>query len=242
VVPDYDRRLVDLYDDDNPDGPDHDYYRALAERVDARSVLDLGCGTGILTVTFSRPGRSVVGVDPSAAMLDLARRRPNGSNVTRVLGDSRAIPTLGFDYAVMTGNVAQHIPAPDWQRTLRDLHAAMVPGALLAFESRNPAARAWEHWEQGDASLRQTIHGALREWSQVETLGGGRVVLTAHNVFETTGEQVIQEETLTFRSEEEIRNALDEAHFVVSRVSGDGCGGPFDGAEPVMVFEAVATE
>ena len=241
-MPDYDRRLVDLYDDDNPDGQDHDYYRALAERVDARSVLDLGCGTGILTVTFSQPGRSVVGVDPSAAMLDLARRRPNGSSVTWVLGDSGAIPTLGFDYAVMTGNVAQHIPAPDWQRTLRDLRAAMVPGALLAFESRNPAARAWEHWEQKDASVRQTIHGPLREWSEVTTLGAGRVVLTAHNVFEATGEHVIQEETLTFRTEEEIRHVLDEAHFVVSRVSGDWGGAPFDGTQPVMVFEAVATE
>jgi SAM-dependent methyltransferase len=238
-VPDYDPRLVDLYDDDNPDGPDHDYYRTLAERVDARSVLDLGCGTGILTVTFSRSGRSVVGVDPSAAMLDLARQRSDGSTVTWIHGDSRAIPTPGFDYAVMTGNVAQHLPAPDWQRTLRDLHAAMRPGALLAFESRNPAAPAWEQWEQEAPSLRQTVHGPLREWSQVRTLGAGRVVLTAHNVFETTGEHVIQEEMLTFRTEEEIRNALDEAHFVVSRVSGDWCGSPFDGTQPVMVFEAI---
>ena len=241
-MPDYDHRLVDLYDEDNPDGQDHDYYRALAERVDATSVLDLGCGTGMLTVTFSRPGRSVVGVDPSEAMLELARKRSNGSSVTWVHGDSRAIPATGFDYAVMTGNVAQHIPAPDWQRTLRDLHAAMEPGALLAFESRNPAARAWEHWEQEAPSLRQTIHGPLREWSQVKPLGAGRVVLTAHNVFETTGDHVVQEETLTFRTDEEIRNALDEAHFVVSRVSGDWGGSPFDGTQPIMVFEANAAD
>ena len=241
-MPDYDHRLVDLYDEDNPDGQDHDYYRALAERVDATSVLDLGCGTGMLTVTFSRPGRSVVGVDPSEAMLELARKRSNGSSVTWVHGDSRAIPAPGLDYAVMTGNVAQHIPAPDWQRTLRDLHAAMAPGGLLAFESRNPAARAWEHWEQKDASVRQTIHGPLREWSQVTTLGAGRVVLTAHNVFETTGDHVVQEETLTFRTDEEIRNALGEAHFVVSRVSGDWGGSPFDGTQPIMVFEANAAD
>ena len=102
-------------------------------------------------------------------MLDVARKRPTGSDVTWVHGDSRAIPGSGFDYAVMTGNVAQHISAPDWLRTLGDLHAAMTPGALLAFESRNPAARAWEQWEQEDPSLRQTEHGPLREWAQVET-------------------------------------------------------------------------
>ena len=241
-VPDYDRRLVDLYDGDNPDGPDHDYYRALADRVGASSLLDLGCGTGILTVTFSRPGRSVVGVDPSAAMLDFARTRPTGSGVTWVQGDSRAIPNSGFDYAVMTGNVAQHIAAPDWLRTLRDLHAAMAPGALLAFDSRNPAARAWERWGQEDASLRHTDHGPLREWAHVKTLSGGRVVLTAHNVFESTGEHVIEEQTLTFRSEEQIRAALNDAHFVVTRVSGDWNGSPFDGPQPVMVFEAIVSD
>lgn len=46
---DYDQRLVDLYDQDNPDGADHDFYRAVADEVSAESILDLGCGTGILT-------------------------------------------------------------------------------------------------------------------------------------------------------------------------------------------------
>ena len=50
----YDPRIVDLYDLDNPDGPDHDFYRALADSRDARSILDLGCGTGILTVTLPK--------------------------------------------------------------------------------------------------------------------------------------------------------------------------------------------
>ncbi|RIJ15014.1 class I SAM-dependent methyltransferase, partial [Clavibacter michiganensis subsp. insidiosus] len=77
-MPDLDPRLVALYDGDNPDGPDHDFDRALAEEVGARSVLDLGCGTGMLTVSLATAGRRVVGVDPSAAMLDVARGRPGG--------------------------------------------------------------------------------------------------------------------------------------------------------------------
>lgn len=47
-------RLAALYDIDNPDGPDHDFFRAFAARIDARRIVDLGCGTGILTVTLPR--------------------------------------------------------------------------------------------------------------------------------------------------------------------------------------------
>lgn len=33
---DYDPRIVDFYDEDNPDGADHDYYRSLAQRRNAQ--------------------------------------------------------------------------------------------------------------------------------------------------------------------------------------------------------------
>ncbi|MFF2032005.1 class I SAM-dependent methyltransferase [Arthrobacter sp. NPDC058192] len=146
---DYDARLVDLYDHDNPDGPDHDFF-------------DVGCGTGILTVTFAGEGRSVVGVDPSEAMLAFARRRQGSDAVDWMLGDSRAIPPRYFDVAVLTGNVVQHILDPEWQRTLLDLHAHLRTGGVLAFDARNPAARAWESWGSQERSRRDTPTWAAR--------------------------------------------------------------------------------
>lgn len=133
---DYDPRLVDLYDQDNPDGLDHDFYRSLADVRGARAIVDLGCGTGLLTVTFVTEGRRVVGVDPSAVMLDLARRRPGASGVEWIEGDSASIPGDDFDLAVMTGNVAQHIGDADWTRTLADLRRSLRAGG----HSRSKAA------------------------------------------------------------------------------------------------------
>jgi SAM-dependent methyltransferase len=237
---DYDRRLVELYDDDNPDGPDHDFYRALADDVSARSVVDLGCGTGILTVTFASEGRAVVGVDPSANMLAYARARPGASAVDWRLGDSRNLPSRAFDYAVMTGNVVQHIPESDWSRTLRDLRAALRHGGTLAFESRNPAARSWQSWTTGERSARETASGTLIEWSEAEEIAPGVVELVSHNLFTGSDETITETLLLHFRGRVDLEHELTAAGFAVDAVYGDWDRGPVTDASAILVFVARA--
>ncbi|MFD9130606.1 class I SAM-dependent methyltransferase, partial [Kitasatospora sp. NPDC059571] len=58
-------------------------------RAGARTVLDLACGTGIVTTRLHRPGRAVVGVDRSAGMAAVAAGRlPRRV----VLGDAARLP------------------------------------------------------------------------------------------------------------------------------------------------------
>lgn len=236
---DYDPRIVDLYDLDNPDGPDHDFYRALADRLGARSIVDLGCGTGILTVSLATAGRTVLGVDPSPAMLDYARRRPGAERVRWLDGDSSAIDVIDADCVVMAGNVAQHILGDGWPETLAHVRRALRPGGVLAFESRNPADRAWEDWAAEPASTRDTPHGPLTEWTEV--LGpdpDGLVELRFHNVFERTGDELVEVEVLAFRDRETIERQLSEAGLVVEDVWGDWSSTQFRGDERIMVFQA----
>lgn len=237
---DLDRRLVALYDDDNPDGPDHDFYRALADESGARSVIDLGCGTGILTVTLAEPDRRVVGIDPSATMLDHARGRPGAAAVTWVHGDSRQLPETSVDLAVMTGNVAQHIGDEDWARTLLDLRRALRHGGTLAFESRNPAAEAWLGWTSTERTTRGTAHGPLEEWSEAEEVAPGVVRLVASNRFTDTGETIVETVTLHFRTRSELERQLDAAGFAVTAVFGDWQRGPVVDSSAVLVVTAVA--
>jgi SAM-dependent methyltransferase len=237
-MPDFDPRLINLYDLDNPDGPDHDFYRALAEQLHARSIIDLGCGTGILTVTLTGADRNVVGIDPSSAMLDYARNRTGAETVMWILGDSRDLPEGAADLALMTGNVAQHIGDTDWHRTLLDLHEALRAGGTLAFESRNPAARAWAGWSSQDRTTRQTVHGPLVEWLEAEETSPGVVQLTAHNEFTDAHETVTETATLHFRDQRTVERQLGTAGFVVEAVYGDWQRGPVTDASPVMVFVA----
>ncbi|WP_430591882.1 class I SAM-dependent methyltransferase [Humidisolicoccus flavus] len=239
---DYDPRIVALYDDDNPDGPDHDFYRALADEREARAVLDIGCGTGMLTVSLARDERSVVGVDPSPSMLQFARGRDGATAVTWVLGDSSGIPDGVYDYAVMTGNVAQHIPETHWSRTLRDIRAHMDPGATLAFESRNPLARAWESWAAAEKTSRLTANGTLAEWNEAKLLDAQTVELVSHNHFIDSDEVVTERAHLAFRSREQIERDLADAGFEIESVFSDWHRTPFHKEAPLMVFVARAAE
>jgi SAM-dependent methyltransferase len=231
--------LVELYDLDNPGGPDHVYYRALADEIDARSIVDLGCGTGLLTRSLAGPGRTVFGVDPSRTMLDYARRRPGSEAVTWILGDASTLtPTGAVDLAICTGNAIMQIGPEELPATLRSLAGALRPGGTLSFESRNPAFREWERWTP-EATLgeRDTPVGFLREWMEVTELRDGRVTFDAHNVF-SDGQDRVYTNTLFFRTVEEFRTDLEAAGFTDVTCAGDWRGTPVADTSPILVFRA----
>lgn len=65
--------LYDVFDDDRSD---LDAYVAIAREVGARRAVDVGCGTGSLAISLAEEGIHVIGVDPAAASVDVARSKP----------------------------------------------------------------------------------------------------------------------------------------------------------------------
>lgn len=80
---------------------------AIVVELGARSVLAVGCGTGVLACRLAGQGLEVIGVDPAAASLDVARAKPGAERVVWLHGDASDLPPLSVDVATMTGNVAQ---------------------------------------------------------------------------------------------------------------------------------------
>jgi ubiquinone/menaquinone biosynthesis C-methylase UbiE len=86
-------RLVEVYDAECLWSVEDDAFVALVDEVPASRVLDLGCGTGRLTIGLAARGHRVTGVDPAAASVDAARAKAGSERVTWVVGMSDSLPT-----------------------------------------------------------------------------------------------------------------------------------------------------
>ena len=235
-----DTRLVELYDLDNPCGIDTDFYLALAKETNAHRIIDFGCGTGLLTCELAIEGRQVIGVDPSTAMLAVARRKPNAERVQWIEGDSSALGKREADLAIMTGNVAQvFLDGMEWEETLHALYAALRPGGYLAFESRNPLARAWEKWDHEDTFEQiDTPFGFMECWLELIKVENDSVQFLGHNVFKSTGEDVVASSELRFRHKAELASSLMNAGFTIEHVYGNWHREPFTETSRLMIFVA----
>ncbi len=235
-----DPRLVDLYDIENPRGADTDFYLRLAAELGARRIIDLGCGTGLLTRELATAGRQVVGVDPAPAMLSCARRQPGAERVHWVEGDASDLGVPEADLLLMTGNVSQvFLEDADWRAALAAVRAVLRPGGHLAFESRNPEDRAWDRWNRESSYAKyDSPHGPIESWVELLSVDGGRVRFEGHTIFLSTGEVKVVESELLFRSQEELVSSMIDAGFTVERVYGDWHAGPLLHTSRVMIFVA----
>ena len=113
----------------------------------ARSVLDIGCGTGTFGLQLAERGVHVTRVDPATASIAVAQSKPGAEAVMWIVGTVDDVPALQVDAVIMTANVAQVFLDDDtWNATLRAAYAVLRPGGVLVFEARRPDDRAWERW------------------------------------------------------------------------------------------------
>ena len=105
-------------------------------------VLDAGCGTGALAHDLARRGASVVAIDVSPTLIELARERTSGERVagqaTFTVGDMLD-PALGnFDYVVAMDSLI-HYDGVDIARIAAALAARTRSTIVFTIAPRTPA-------------------------------------------------------------------------------------------------------
>lgn len=130
----FEPRLAEIYDPLDPDRSDLDAYLELAAELGARSVLDIGCGTGTFACLLAARGVDVTGLDPAGASLDVARAKPGADRVRWLHGDVASLPARLAQDGLPSVLAPLHRAAPRHQpgaRMHRNLQLSILYSILI---------------------------------------------------------------------------------------------------------------
>jgi SAM-dependent methyltransferase len=213
--------LAQIYDAFEGERSDLDVYVDLILGWGARRVVDIGCGTGVLAVLLATHDVRVTGLDPSAAVLDVARARDTRGRVTWVHGDATALPPDQIDVAIMTGNVAQvFLSDAELTATLRCARSVLTADGHLVFEVRRPERRIWDEWAHDtDPSFRDVPGvGVVERRLSVTDVSLPFVSFQYTFRFAVPDVTITSASTLRFRSRDDVEACLTAAGFITREV------------------------
>ena len=225
-------QIAEIYDLANPRAPDTDFYLSLAG-LRPCSVLDLGCGTGTLCCALAERGHRVTGVDPAAAMLAVARRKPHSEQVKWVKSSAQSYKSRRrFDLIVMTGHAFQILLSDaDALAVLETMRGHLKERGRVAFETRNPR---WDWADEWAARVRRLSGGQVFETLGIT--GNDGEFISFQTSYRFPHRMLTTSSTLRFLSREHVEALIARSGLVVREVFGDWDGGPFEAARSLEII------
>ena len=106
-------------------------------------VLEIDCGSGLVTIPIAAQGLDVTGVDLAHSMLEHARKKAEEQklNIRWIEADARSF-VLGtqYQFIYLTGNAFQaFLRREDQEALLASVKQHLAPNGIFAFETRNPS-------------------------------------------------------------------------------------------------------
>lgn len=142
-------------------------------------VLDIGCGTGLLTVQIAESDSdiNVIGIDASKPMIEVANRKRNRDNChfQQALGEELPFPDNHFEL-VSSALFFHHVDQQLKHQTLQEIRRVLKPdGELLIADMDKPYtalgwAMSWTAWKLlRQPEIKENMDGILRQ--EIEAVG-----------------------------------------------------------------------
>jgi ubiquinone/menaquinone biosynthesis C-methylase UbiE len=109
--------------------------------IRGKNILDVGCGTGGISVAFARAGAKVVGLDsgntdPVNIKMATARAKKEKADIAFVRGDAQQLPFQDRTFDVVVCNdVIEHVARP--KELAREVSRVLKPGGILYLSAPN---------------------------------------------------------------------------------------------------------
>jgi SAM-dependent methyltransferase len=111
----------------------------LVGEADGRRALEIGVGTGLISLPLAGAGVDLVGLDLSEPMLRKLEEKAGGRPFPLVIGDATALPFGDGSFGVALVRHVLHL-IPDWEEAVADLVRVVTrPGSVLVSTGDIPA-------------------------------------------------------------------------------------------------------
>jgi SAM-dependent methyltransferase len=211
-------------------------------------VLELGCGTGRVTMPLAHEGVHVVGVDRSAEMLRRARRRVRrqrrGRRPELLRGDIRHLPfaDAGFQMVMAPYGILQSLLSErDLKATLAEVGRVVEPDGIFGLELVADLPSWGEYARRVSLRGRRGAGGSVTLVESVRQDRAKRLTIFDQEFIERRGRATHRHTfALRFRtlSVPQMTRRLAAAGFAVEAVLGDYQGGPWDSRADVWIILA----
>lgn len=230
------------------------FWRRVARGARGR-VLELGCGTGRVSLPLAKAGISIVGVDRSAGMLQRLRARlrapamrarfgATGLGVHLLRSDIRALPFVSGSFAMALapyGVLQSLLDDADLAATLDSVARVLGPGGVFGIDLVPDVPHWREYTNKVQLRGRAAGGAALTLIESVRQDRRRRRTTFEQRYLERKG-RTFTEHTfeLTFRtlSVRQMTARLERAGFIVDAVLGDYLGRPWDARADVWIILA----
>lgn len=213
------------------------------------AVLELGCGTGRITIPVARAGARVVGIDRSAEMLAYGRRRLRRTKLAAALvrGDIRHLPfrrRSGFSLVMAPYGILQSLTREqDLRATLTSVHRVLPRGGQFVVDLV-PDLPRWDEYQRRTSLAGSRGGTKLTLVESVRQDVKRRLTIFDHEYIAKKGrERRVHRFSLTFRtlSVPQMAKRLENVGFRIQAVLGDYRGGPWDTRSDVWILIATKT-
>ena len=221
------------------------FWQRLAAAQDG-PVLELGCGTGRVTLPVARTGVRIVGIDRSAPMLARARQRLRRARVSALLlrGDIRHLPfrrRTRFDLVIAPYGILQSLTRErDLRLALTAVSGVLRRGGLFAIDLV-PDLPRWSEYVRRVTLAGRRGRSRVTLTESVRQDRRKRLTIFDQEYQEHAGGRVsVHRFSLTFRtlSVPQMRTRLEATGFRVDVVLGGYDGGPWDSRADVWLVLA----
>ena len=139
-------------------------------------VLDVGCGDGRFCRMLSERGAVTTGIDPTAALLAVARERHPEGDYVEAFAESLPVAGAGFDLVVSYVTLCD---IADYRKGIGEMARALKPGGRLLVANLNSvSSTAIEGWHKGEdgRQLHMPVDNYTFEWGAIVQWRGIRIV------------------------------------------------------------------